>query len=121
MNLTDKQEAFAIEYVMNGGNATKAYELVYNSEKMAKPTIWARASELRNSSKVSVRIKELRLMTFGNDILTIEERKKILTDLSINGDTKAIDLLNKMDGIYNDKPKEEEKPLRIIIERISNS
>lgn len=58
--LTDKQENFAITYVVNSGNATKAYRECYDAENMKDTTIWVKAHEVVNSDKVSVRIEELR-------------------------------------------------------------
>ncbi len=115
MELTDKQEAFAVEIVMNGGNATEAYEKAYDASKMQKNTIWARACELKRTSKVSVRIKELRMGNFSKSILSIEERKEVLSELGLLGSEKAIDTLNKMDGVYDRQVDVNEKDTRDIV------
>jgi phage terminase small subunit len=57
--LTAKQEAFCLAFVETG-NASEAYRSVYDAENCKPETIWVKASELLNSGKVSVRIKELR-------------------------------------------------------------
>lgn len=102
--LTDKQENFAIEYVMNGGNATKAYKMCYDvGENTKESSIWVRAHEVLHNSKVSVRIDELRAQKFRGKILSIEERKEILSEMASLGDVKALDLLNKMEGVYVEK------------------
>lgn len=58
-NLTIKQEKFLLKY-FECGNATEAYKHAYNATKMKDESIWVRASELLNDSKVTVRLKELR-------------------------------------------------------------
>ena len=102
--LTDKQENFAIAYTLNGGNASKAYRENYDvKDGTLEGTIWTAACLLLQTAKVSQRIDELRKQRFSTKILTIDERKQILSELSLDGDTKALDLLNKMEGVYIDK------------------
>jgi len=113
--LTDKQELFAIEIVMNGGNATEAYEKAYDAENMSKQVIYNEASKLKRSHKVSIRIKELRMASFTKSILTIEERKEVLSELALLGSDKAIDLLNKMDGVYDKKTDTDDDTTGITI------
>ena len=102
--LTDKQEAFAIEYTTNGNNATQAYRDCYDIKKDAKDAaLWVAAHNVLHNDKVSVRVHELRTMKFKKKILTIEERKQLLTEWAIDGSDKAIDLLNKMESVYVEK------------------
>ena len=104
MNLTDKQENFAISYVTNGGNATQAYRDNYDvGETTSDNTVWVAAHKVLHNDKVSTRIAELRKSKFSPKILTLEERKTILSDMAIEGDLKALDILNKMDGAYTEK------------------
>jgi len=107
LKLTDKQEAFAIEYTLNNGNASAAYRKCYDSKTDSDGSIWVQAHKVLQNSNVSIRVKELRKQKFSNKILSIKERKKILSELSINGDTKALDILNKMDGLYIEKKQVE--------------
>ena len=58
--LTPKQEAFAQEYVKNGGNATAAYKLVYIVTSMARATLNASASRLLAHVMVAPRIIAIR-------------------------------------------------------------
>jgi len=102
-NLTDKQEGFAVSFVMNGGDASAAYRENYSYEKMKDTTLWVKAHEVRHNDKVSVRIHELRLKTMTSKILTLEERKKLLSERALDGDNKALDMLNKMEGVYVEK------------------
>ena len=101
--LTDKQEGFAVSFVMNGGDATAAYRENYSYENMTDASIWRLAYEVRHHIKVSSRIHELRIKTMTSQILTIEERKKLLSERALDGDNKALDMLNKMEGVYVEK------------------
>lgn len=101
--LTDKQEGFAISFVMNGGDATAAYRENYSVDKMKDTSIWVNAHSIRHHTKVSLRIHELRLKTMTSEILTLEERKQLLSERALDGDNKALDMLNRMDGVYVEK------------------
>ncbi len=102
--LTEKQENFALEYVLNGGNATAAYRKCYDvGEDTLETTIWKNAHLALNVDKVSVRIDEFRKQKFSAKIMSIEERKVKLTEWIEGGDSKALDMLNKMDGVYVEK------------------
>ena len=74
---------------------------------MKETTIWREAHAVRHNPKVSARIDELRKQRYSKKILTIDERKVILSELIIDGDTKAMDILNKMEGIYVEKKQVE--------------
>jgi len=43
------------------------------------------------------------MQEYSPHILTIEERKKLLTKWAKEGDGKSIDMLNRMEGIYTEK------------------
>lgn len=100
---TPKQEAFALEYILNGKDATKAYTEVYDVKTDNKGTIWKGAYDVKNNPKVATMIHELEMAQFDSAILTIEDRKKILSQLGKAGDIKSIDLLNKMESVYIEK------------------
>jgi len=103
MKLTEKQELFAIEYVLNGGIAAEAYRKVYDSKTDSDSSIYVQAHDVLHNSKVALRIHELQMQEYSPHILTIEERKKLLTKWAKEGDGKSIDMLNKMEGIYTEK------------------
>jgi len=103
MKLTEKQELFAIEYVLNGGTAAEAYRKVYDSKTDSDSSIYVQAHDVLHNSKVALRIHELQMQEYSPHILTIEERKKLLTKWAKEGDGKSIDMLNKMEGIYTEK------------------
>lgn len=58
--LTEKQERFCIEYVDNGGNASEAYRIAYDTTNMQPSTIWVKASEQLRKDKVRVRIESIK-------------------------------------------------------------
>ena len=101
--LTEKQELFAIEYVMNGNNAAEAYRKIYDSETDSDSSIYVQAHYVLHNSKVSLRVHELQMQELSPHILSIEERKRLLTKWAKKGDGKSIDMLNRMEGIYTEK------------------
>ncbi len=104
MKLTEKQENFALEYVLNGGNATAAYRKCYDvGENTLDTTVWRNAHDAVANVKVSARIDEFRKQKYSSKVMSIEERKVKLTEWIEGGDSKALDMLNKMDGVYVEK------------------
>ena len=102
--LTDKQEAFAIEYTLNKGNAIQAYKACYDVGEDTKARgLYVDAHKVLHKPNVALRVAELRKLRFSKKILTIEERKILLSDLIEDGDTKAHEILNKMEGVYIEK------------------
>ena len=104
MKLTEKQENFALEYVLNGGNATSAYRKCYDvGEDTLPASVWRMAHDVAAHVNVSSRIDGIRDERFKGKIMSVEERKKILSEMSTDGNLKALDMLNKMDGVYVEK------------------
>ena len=104
MKLTEKQENFALEYVLNGGNASDAYRKCYDvGEDTQQATIWRNAHKILNGINVLTRVDELREERYKGKIMSIGERKKLLSEMSTDGNLKALDMLNKMDGVYVEK------------------
>ncbi len=102
--LTEKQSAFAFEYITNGRNASEAYREVYDVSKTIKPeTVWRSAHKVLYNAKVSARVGELQQEQYHSDVMGVEERKLMLTTLARLGDIKSIDLLNKMESVYVEK------------------
>lgn len=106
--LTIKQEQFSIKWIEYGGNATKAFKEVYTVGEDTKPeTIWNSAHKVYTNPKVQARINELQAELIGTFTLDLNKRKNILANIAMNGNHKdsrgAIDLLNKIDGVYVEK------------------
>ena len=116
--LTVKQDKFCLEYLKDG-NASRAYREAYDCDNMKEATINRAAKELIDNPNITTRINELRKQTTTSAILSIEERKELLTKIANNivydqngnanyNDARgAIDLLNKMDGVYVQKNQTE--------------
>lgn len=102
--LTKKQEAFAVEYITNGKIAVEAYKKVYDvSPDASINQLYVNAHKVVHNDKVSLRIHQLEMQTYSEHVLTVEERKRLLTQQAKDGDIRAIDLLNKMESVYVDK------------------
>ena len=90
--LTIKQERFAQEYVVNGGNASAAYRHAYNTHA-APHTIAVEASRLLADPDVALRVAALREAVSAHSSLT---RATILSQLE---ETRRLALGRKQSGI----------------------
>lgn len=110
MALTQKQENFCLAYI-KCGNASQAYRESYNAEKMKDEVIWVKACELLKSGNVEVRVNELKNKAEKSAIITLEQRKELLSRWVWEEETpnamKAMDLLNKMEAVYTQNIKAE--------------
>jgi len=118
MSITQKQENFCLAYI-KCGNASQAYRESYNAEKMKSETITNNAYKLLEGNDIATRVQELRDKAAKGAIMTLEQRKELLTKIAqnvtydkdgnagFNDATKAVDLLNKMDGVYIQKQQTE--------------
>lgn len=115
--LTGRQEAFAQSYVLNGGNASKAYRDSYSYRGTSENALNVEAKRTLALPHISLRVEELRLPMIKDSIDTIEQRKEFLTriirgeepDIGMYGQEirprlvtrlKASDQLNQMEGVY---------------------
>ena len=120
LKLTAKQEAFAKEYVLNGGDASAAYRHAYNAEKMKSASVHVNASKLLKDAKVALRVEELQSKAKAKAEKkfewSVEDRLKMLYDVAATCATtveteegqgkmqnptaviSAIDQANKMTG-----------------------
>ena len=101
------QENFCMEFV-RCGNATEAYKNAgykVRSDKVAGVC----AAKLLGNARVQQRIAELRREMDSHKIMDAAERRELLTQFARDEETgkadrlKAMDLLNKMDGVYINK------------------
>ncbi len=108
MNLTTKQEKF-VRGLVSGLSQRKAYRAAYpSSEKWKDEAVDSKACNLLKVAKVKARYDELREKAENAAIMTRAQRMITLSDIaqfSKKDDSriKAIDTLNKMDGIYTNK------------------
>jgi phage terminase small subunit len=103
--LTANQEAF-VQNIIQGMSQAEAYRSAYPKQKMSDKTVWEAASRLMKNDKVIARLTELRNELAKPSIKTAQERMEWLTQLIDNADEgtneklKAVDILNKMEGLY---------------------
>ena len=114
--LTPKQELFCREYVLRMGNATKAYRESYDvSEDTTEASIAGMAHKTLKLQHIKDRINEIKQETFTGYAISVQQRVEILSDLAQLGDTRAIDILNKMEGVYIEKVEHSTKSGNFII------
>ena len=100
-------ENFCLEIVQSG-NGTEAYKKAGYKVKSDNAAAVGAAKLLRKA-KVQKRIAELRSEMDSHKIMDAVERRELLTQFARDEETgkadrlKAMDLLNKMDGIYINK------------------
>lgn len=101
------QENFCVEFV-RCGNATEAYKNAGYKPRSDKVAGTAAARLLGNVG-IQKRIEELRRELDSHKIMDAAERRELLTQFARDEETakpdrlKAMDLLNKMDGVYINK------------------
>jgi len=111
--LTVKEELFCLEYIENGGNGTKAYQKVYDV-KEPKPRHRFEAYRLLQKPHIADTVKDLRVAALSTGILSIIDRKRVLTYQALSGDVRAVDILNKMEGLYSGSGGDEENIIRKV-------
>ena len=100
--LSAKQKKFCLEFRKNGGCVTEAAIAAGYSAKSASSL----GSQLLKNPKVADYIEQLRLDAARKTIMGIIERQETLTQIARNTEaedadrTRAIDIMNKMDGVY---------------------
>lgn len=100
-------ENFCLEIVQSG-NGTEAYKKAGYKVKSDNAAAVGAAKLLRKV-KVQQRIAELRSEMDSRKIMDAAERRELLTQFARDEETaktdrlKAMDLLNKMDGVYINK------------------
>ena len=87
--LNPKQEKFAQEVVLNGGDKVKARAAAGYSTKMSNPSQGVDADKLYNHAKISLRIAELQIEAdkIAKEVFTIsvEQRLRWLNEITVAG------------------------------------
>ena len=105
--LTLQQEAFASEYVANGGNASEAYRVAYPKSKEWENSIVAtEAHRTKKLPHVSLRIKEMQeelemaaMWTRKNSLETLKDIAQGVDEGSKSSDkVQAVKTINQMMG-----------------------
>ena len=117
--ITEKQEAF-IRGLLEGKSQAAAYREAYDAAGMSDESVYKEASKLARRAQIRKRLDVLRKELEDAAIAGTRERLVLLTDI-IRGDRtaadklKAVDLMNKMTGAYNQK-SESDLPLTVVVE-----
>lgn len=142
MSLTEKQEAFCREYILNGGNSSEAYRKAYpTSVKWKDSAVHVEASKLLNNTKVLLRVEELKAENKKRFEVDVDQKKGWLIEVverslqhkevfgpdgEPTGEYKfdaqsvirAINELNKMDGDHaptrNEHTGKDGKPIETV-------
>ena len=118
--LTQKQEDFCRDYV-RVGNATEAYRLHYNTEKMTWQSIRTSANELLHNPKITRRIQEIQVEEAENSRIDRSKVEKILLDI-ISCDPSDIYIVDEKTGKIKAKsPSQLPKRVRNAIAHITNN
>jgi phage terminase small subunit len=104
--LTAKQEAFAQEYVSNGGNGSAAYRHAYNSTTDNAQAVSVEAQRLKKNPLVALRIKEIQeelemaaMWTRKNSLETLKDIAQGVDEGSKSSDkVQAVKTINQMMG-----------------------
>lgn len=104
VNLTTelRYEKFCVEYRKNGGNGTEAAIAAGYSERTAAQ----QAARLLRNVKVIQRLEELAKDAIRKQIISADKRAAVLSKIALDEEAepsariRAIDVLNKMDGLY---------------------
>ena len=114
--LTEQQQKFVLNYVINGNNTTNAYKSTYDCTKMKDETINVEASKMLKHPKVSLWIKQANANVqevFEDEIKysakdCFEELERIRnktedSSKTVNTALKAVELKGKLAGHFIDK------------------
>ena len=71
--ITVRQEKFAREYIVNGGNASAAYRAAYSTANMAETTIGRNAHTVTRNNTVAAKIESLRSAALDANGITPEQ------------------------------------------------
>lgn len=104
--LTNPRNEKFVQSLITGMSQRKAYRAAFKQAARWKDeTVDQKASRLFADSKVRARYEELQEQAQDEAILTRKERMVALSEIAREGEKeadmiKAIDTLNKMDGVY---------------------
>lgn len=120
--LTEKEERFCLSFAKTANATAAAIEAGYS-----KNSAGVTASRKLRKANIKARLKELAERKDKNNIMDINQRQELLTKIATeepdpNARIRAIDTLNKMDGLYIQKHEVEiKKSLAAIIEEIDDA
>lgn len=117
--MTARQRKFA-EYYAKSGNATQSAVKAGYSKKFAHTN----ASRFLNVEEVKAYVRELTEKGQRERIMSALERQALLSDIARDSDEgmssrlRAIDLLNKMTGVYISQDDDESEEVLAALDRV---
>lgn len=117
--MTARQKKFA-EYYAESGNATQSAVKAGYSKKFAHTN----ASKLLNVEEVKAYVQELTEKGQRERIMSALERQALLSDIARDNDEgvpsrlRAIDLLNKMTGVYIAQDDDKNEEVLAVLDRV---
>ena len=119
--LTEKQEIF-VRRLLEGESQAQAYRAAYDTAGMSDDSVYTEASRLARKAEVRRRLEQLRRELEAAAIASARERLELLTQIirgerPVGDKLKAVDLMNKMTGAYNQKT-EEDRDVTVVVELI---
>lgn len=124
MSLTQKQENFCLAYIETG-NASEAYRMAYDAEKMKPESVNRLAKAQLDNIKIASRISDLRAPVIARAQITLEQHLndlKRLRDLAEASEkfgpaVQAEMARGKASGLYVDKTEltgKDGKPIEVV-------
>ena len=118
--LTPKQEAFC-RYYVDTGNASEAYRMAYNTERMKPESIWSNASQLLSNTKVTLRVEEIRREYAEASKIERQKVERVLMDI-VSADPSELYVYDEKTGKYRMKsPCQMPRRVRNVLKTIKNN
>lgn len=119
--INQKQKVYVEQYLKNGGMSLQAYNYAYGKENLNDRKSESRACTMKGNDKVGLYFQYLNEQILDEQILSIKDRKALLSDIAMNSDSKdadkirSIDALNKMERVYEERivPKKENNVIEL--------
>lgn len=121
--LTEKQEKFC-QYYIDTGNASEAYRMAYNTEKMQPNSINVEACNLLNEKKnpkISIRINEIRAERAAASQVKRETVQQVLMDIVTSDPNDLYTIDPKSGKIKMKSPNQLPKRARNALKKIKNN
>lgn len=130
--LTDKQQNFVLQYIINDNNASKAYRAAYDCSKMSKESVNVEACKLLKNPNVTLWIEQAQknIQEVIKDEIKYsaldcfneldEVRKRAKKDKgNYSQEIKAIELKGKLAGHFIDKHEVRGGGLADVLDKLS--
>lgn len=97
-HLTPKQERFALEYFKTG-NASEAYRIAYDCQKMSPEAIAVEASKLSQNPSITLIVDRLRAKAEARGIMTKEQAIARLAEIAMQDEKDRVAAVKELSKI----------------------